>query len=153
MTTRGELPEAEIFDADGTLWNVQPIRHLLQRSGSRNFHAFHMESVNCEPNWEVLEGLNAAHAAGKAVLLVTARSTLYRNVTAFWLAMWAAPTDAMFMRRHGDQRADVLVKKDIAASILARWRVTRAWDDNPNVWGLWESLEIPVRKVPGWIDI
>jgi hypothetical protein len=82
--------------------------------------------------------------------VVTARTTKYRNVTAFWLAMWDIHSDRLFMRRHGDHRPDVAVKADILDSIQTRWDVKRAWDDNPNVWELWESRGIPTEKVPGW---
>lgn len=144
-----QLPEAELFDMDGTLADVRGIRHLVL-GRKRNFHKFHRESVNCPPNPEVVEGARAAHAAGRAVLVVTARSTLFRHHTAFWLAMHEVPSDRLFMRPAGDQRADVLVKQDIAALIMRRWTVVRAWDDNPNVIDLWEHLRLPVRRVPGW---
>lgn len=144
------LPEAEIFDMDGTLCDVRGIRHHVLGS-HRNFDAFHRESVNCPPNPEVVEAARAAQAAGRAVLVVTARSTLYRNHTAFWLAMHEVPSDRLFMRRHGDQRADVLVKQDIYARISPRWITVRAWDDNPNVVAFWEHVRIPdIQVVPGW---
>jgi hypothetical protein len=146
-----ELPEAEVFDMDGTLCDVRRIRHYVF-GPERNFHKFHRESVNCPPNLEVVEDARAAHAAGRAVLVVTARSTLFRNHTAFWLAMHQVPSDRMFMRREGDQRADVLVKQDIYRSIALRWNVVRAHDDNPNVVALWEHFGIPVNVVPGWTD-
>lgn len=144
------LPEAEIFDMDGTLCDVRGIRHYVL-GPDRNFDKFHREAVNCPPNPEVVEGARAAHAAGRAVLVVTARSTLYRHHTAFWLAMHGVPSDRLFMRRAGDQRADVLVKADIFASIRTRWDTRRAWDDNPNVIALWRHVQIPdIEIVPGW---
>jgi hypothetical protein len=142
--------EAEIFDMDGTLCNVTPIRHLLSGPGGRNFHKFHMASIDCLPNEDVVFGLWDAQKAGRDILVVTARSTPYRNVTAFWLAMWGIHSDRLFMRPQGDMRPDVAVKNDILTSILARWDVKRAWEDNPNIWGLWESRGIPVTRVPGW---
>lgn len=146
-----ELPEAEVFDMDGTLCDVRSIRHYVL-GPERNFHKFHRESVNCPPNPEVVEDARAAHAAGRAVLVVTARSTLFRPHTAFWLALHEVPSDRLFMRRHGDQRADVLVKLDIATSIMRRWKIVKAHDDNPSVIDLWERLHLPVKKVPGWED-
>lgn len=143
------LPDGEIFDVDGTLCDVRGIRRYVS-GPDRNFDKFHRESVNCPPNREVVEGARAAHAAGRAVLVVTARSTLYRHHTAFWLAMHGVPSDRLFMRRAGDQRADVLVKHDIFARIQPRWNIVRAWDDNPNVIALWEHFHLPVRIVPGW---
>lgn len=151
-----DLPVAEIFDMDGTLADVSSIRYLVRggpQSGYRkNFHAFHAESVNCPPIPEVVEGVRKAQELGRDILVVTARSTRFRNHTAFWLAMHGIHSDRLFMRREGDHRIDVSVKADIWASISPRWDVRRAWDDNPNVIGLWESHGIPVRLVPGWED-
>lgn len=146
------LPEAELYDMDGTLCDVRDIRHFVT-GPERNFEKFHRESVNCPPHPHVVEAARAAHAAGKAVLVVTARSTLFRNHTAFWLAMHGVPSDRLFMRRAGDQRADVLVKQDIFERIRTRWTVVRAWDDNPNVIALWQHFDLPVEIVPGWETI
>lgn len=135
---------------DGTLCDVVPIRHLLHGPEGRNFHKFHLASIDCLPIPEVVLGVQDAQAAGRDILVVTARSTLYRNVTAFWLAMWEIHSDRLFMRREGDYRPDVAVKADILDSIESRWDPKRAWDDNPSIWGLWESRNILVEKVPGW---
>lgn len=142
------LPEASIFDMDGTLCDVRGIRHLLAEGG--RFHAFHHASVNCPPHRWVVEAAQAEHAAGRAVLVVTARQARYRNVTAFWLAMHGVPSEAMWMRADNDNRPDHVVKREILAKIRARYRVVRAWDDRPEVVALWESEGIPVTVVPGW---
>lgn len=147
-----DLPEAEVFDMDGTLIDIRGIRHLVEvdEGGKKNFHAFHMASVNCPPHDWVVEGARRAQEAGRAVLVLTARSTLYRHPTAWSLALHNVPSDRLFMRRFGDFRPDYEVKKDIAASIMRRWKIVRAWDDNPNVIALWQELDIPCVEVPGW---
>lgn len=150
------LPEASIFDMDGTLCNVTSIRHHViggPANGYRkNFHAFHREAVNCPPNPHVVQAAREEHEAGRAVLVVTAREALWRNPTAFWLALYEVPSEAMWMRALGDYRPDHVVKREILAKIRASYRPTRAWDDNPAVVELWESEQIPVTVVPGWME-
>lgn len=134
---------------DGTLCDVSSIRHLVQGK-VKNFHAFHMESASCPPNLEVVQKAHDAKQAGRAVLIVTARTVEYRNVTAVWLALHGVPSDALYMRRSGDFRKDFLVKKDILSVIRKTWNPVHAYDDNPAVVQLWESEGIPATVIPGW---
>lgn len=143
-----DLPEAAIFDVDGTLCDVRGIRHLLDGPGS--FHAFHRASVDCPPHPNVIEAARRERAAGRAVLIVTARQARYRNLTAMWLALHQVPSDAMWMRGDGDFRPDFVVKREILRWIRALYRPVAAWDDNPAVVQLWREEGIPVTVVPGW---
>ncbi len=154
MRERAQLPEAVVFDCDGTLVNVSSIRHLVaggpQNGYRKDFDAFHREAVNCPPHPWVVEAARAEHAAGRAVLVVTGRSAEHRNSTAFWLALHGVPSDAMWMRARGDYRPDYVVKAEILAKIRPRWNVIRAYDDNPAILRLWAQEKIPTVVVPGW---
>lgn len=143
------MQDAEIFDMDGTICDVRGIRHLV-RGRVKDFHKFHLESASCPPNVEVVEKAKEAKREGRAVLIVTARSTKYRNVTAMWLALHDVPSDALYMRKSGDSREDTLVKWDILASIRRRWNPVHAYDDNPSVVALWRLEGIPTTVIPGW---
>lgn len=147
----GQKRKARIFDVDGTLCNVESIRHFVAGE-RRDFDAFHLESVNCPPNPHVVEAAQRSLAEGIAPLIVTARQAKYRNVTAFWLAMHNVPSDALYMRATGDMRPDYEVKRDILARIRTRYDVIEAWDDNPSVIQLWTEEKIPTILVPGWVD-
>lgn len=143
-----ERPEAVIFDMDGTLCDVRGIRHLL--NGPGRFHAFHTASIDCPPHPWVVEAARREQAAGRAVLIVTARQARYRNLTAMWLALHGVPSDAMWMRGDHDHRPDYGVKREILAWIRALYRPVHAFDDNPSVLELWAEENIPVTVVPGW---
>lgn len=146
-----ELPEAEIFDADGTLWNIQGIRHHVTPPKS-DYHAFHMASIFCPPNPEVVEAVHEAVRRGRIPLLVTARMKKYRAVTERWLERHEVPitSDRIWMRANGDYRKDFIVKEEILRDILAQYRVVKATDDNPAVIELWERRGIETVTVPGW---
>lgn len=141
-------PRASLYDMDGTLCDVSGIRHLI--NGPGRFHAFHMASVDCPPHRWVVEAARRDHAAGLAVLIVTARQAPYRNVTAWWLALHGVPSDAMWMRAPNDSRPDAVVKAEILAKIRASYEPVKAHEDQPKIAAVWERAGIPVTLVPGW---
>jgi phosphoglycolate phosphatase-like HAD superfamily hydrolase len=148
-------PKAIIFDMDGTLANVSGIRHYLRPTPphrSKNFDAFHAESVDCPPNPAVLNHAMVAHLLGHQIIIVTARRARWRHHTAWWLALHGVHSDAMFMRGDKDNRPDYLVKQDILAAIQHTWDVVHAVDDNPSVIALWQEHGIPTTIVEGWED-
>ena len=145
-----------IVDIDGTLANVQAIRHFViptPPSRRKDFSAFHQASVDCPTNDWVVRAVKDCAAQGLAILIVTARGAAFRNQTAFWLAMHDIPSDMLFMRPVGDQRPDFEVKTDILSRIRdLGFAPVIAFDDNPNVIALWEANHIPVVRVPGYSE-
>lgn len=146
------MKPAVIFDMDGTLCNVAPIRHHVKggRGKKKDFVAFHSESVNCDPIHWVASCARVAHQSGLTVIVVTARMVMWGRHTAMWLALHDIPSDVMFMRRNGDRRPDYEVKRDILARIQAEFKVIHAFDDNPKVVALWQEHGIPTTIVEGW---
>lgn len=144
-------PEAVIFDMDGTLCDVRSVRHHIT-GPRRDFDAFHRASAGCPPHPWVVEAAREQAAAGRAVLIVSARLERYRRLTSMWLALHEVPSDTLLMRPDGDFRKDFVVKADILRRIRRRWTPVHAWDDNPQVLSLWEREGIPCTVVPGWDD-
>lgn len=151
--------QAVIVDMDGTLVDVSSIRHYvresLQPDGSyskRNFDDFHKASLFCPAIWKTVDLVMYYWERKLDILIVTARSDQYNQTTKDWLHKYAIPYNAMFMRKTGDYRPDVEVKRDILEEITETWNVVGAIDDNPSVVALWEEHRIPVTLVPGWED-
>lgn len=142
-------PEAVIFDVDGTLCDVRPIRHYVE-GGNRDFDSFHKASAHCLPNDDVVEAARIANIEGKYVIVVTGRAEKFRRLTAMWMITHEIPFDELHMRPDHDFRKDVAVKKEILEELRQRFTVTHAWDDNPSIIKLWEDEGIPVTVVPGW---
>ena len=143
-------------DMDGTLADVSGIRHHIvpptpkPKGWYKDFHAFHSESVNVPVNASVRDHAIRASVLGNAVLIVTARRAMYRNPTAWFLALHGIPSDALYMRGDKDGRPDYEVKKDILASITTCYNVIHAVDDNPSVIKLWQEHGIPTTIVEGY---
>ena len=149
-------PTAVIFDMDGTLADVSSIRRYLDkyeasgRTHHKDFNSFHAESVNCPPHSYVVNAAQVAHLLGHKILVVTARKHMWRNHTAWWLAMHGIHSDALFMRGNDDNRKDYEVKKDMLETIRKAYIPIYAWDDNPSIIKLWTEENIPCTIVEGW---
>jgi len=143
---------AVIFDMDGTLADVSSIRHHLipDDNKKKDFDTFHSESVNVPAHSHVVNATQVAKLLGHDVLVVTARRHMWRNHTAFWLAMNGVPSDMLMMRANEDYRKDYLVKKDMLDTIRQAYDVIHAWDDNPAIIQLWKDEGVPYTVVPGW---
>lgn len=149
------MHKAVIFDVDGTLANVDPYLHHIRNihhspNFKKDFDTFHSESINAEPNAEVVEMLNRAFFDQHHVIIVTSRRETWRGVTSYWLAKNDIGHHALYMRKDGDFRPDYEVKKDILLSIKKHWNVIHAVDDNPAVLKLWFEYGIPTTKIGDW---
>ena len=90
-----------------------------------------------------------AHAAGQALVVITAREWRHLPITASWLnANLPVPVASIFMRRDGDRRPDDVVKRDLLREVReAHYRPVHAYDDNPNVALLYKSEGIPTTFI------
>lgn len=150
-----ELPEAVIVDMDGTLADVSGVRHYVLRGPRqhRDFEHFHLGSLFCPTNPDVVAWVEAQRAQGRAIVIVTARRGRWMRYTRMWLQKHGIEYDAMYMRPETDDRKDYAVKRDIHAMISRRFHVVAAIDDNPSVLTLWEDLGVPeIVRVPGWVE-
>lgn len=149
-------PKAIIFDVDGTLCDVRTISHHVipthpdNTTGTKDFTTFHELAVSCPAHPEVLEATLNAHAAGIAVLVLTARTERYRASTRWWLVENGVPLTVQLHRRDKDGRRDVEVKREMLNHLRLTYDIIEAWDDNPAIIELWRSEGIPVRVVLGW---
>lgn len=143
------LPDAAIFDLDGTLCDVRSIRHYVT-GGQRNMDAFHTASSFCPPNQAVLDLFNQVQAAGIAGLVVSARRHRWWNLSTGWLAKYRIEPAGVWLRPDDDLRPDVVVKLDILAILRQRWNIILAVDDNPPVADLWRTEGIETVFVPGY---
>jgi phosphoglycolate phosphatase-like HAD superfamily hydrolase len=141
------MTDAVIADLDGTLCDVTDILHHVEGE-QRDFAAFHAASAGCPPHADVADAVRTAHDAGKAVLVVTSREFIWRDLTLDWLVEHEIPYDELVMRVVGDYRADHVVKAEMLDQLEADgWAIAEAWEDSADIIELWESRGITVHAV------
>lgn len=152
-------PKAVIADVDGSLCNIQSIRHYVVRPADapedweKDFDTFHQSSADCPPNDWVVDWVVEKYKAGYIILVVTGRDQIHYQVTKTWLDKHVpVPFDGPFHRPEGNRYSDVSVKSEIYHYLSRTYDIRFAIDDNPSIIQLWESLGIPVTTVPGWFQ-
>lgn len=141
------MRDAVIFDMDGTLCDTSQIVHLIEGE-DKDYAAFHAASAGCPPHADVVAAAREQAAKGLAILIVTSREFIWRDLTLDWLVANDIPYDALYMRIVGDFRKDVVIKTEILKQITADgFRVLEAWDDKPAVLDLWRENDIAVHAI------
>jgi uncharacterized HAD superfamily protein len=143
----GCMRDAVIFDMDGTLCDTSQIVHLIE-GDDKDYAAFHAASAQCPARPDVVEAVRENVEQGRAILVVTSREFVWRDLTLDWLVANDIAYDALYMRIVGDYRKDVVVKAEILQQIGADgFTVLEAWDDKPAVLELWRENGIAVHAI------
>lgn len=138
------LPPCVIFDLDGTL-------ALL---GERSPY----DASRAEAD-EPFAAVHFVHAAIRrafpevAVLLISGREERHRPQTERWLARHGIAPTALFLRKTGDRRKDVVVKREIWRDhVEGQYEVKVVFEDRYQVVRLWrDELGLPCFQV-AWGD-
>jgi len=144
--------QALIVDMDGTFADVRSIRHHV-RGKFRNFDMFHRASLWVPPNPEVIQMVKDAQDNGLKVVVLTARSEPYREVTQKWLDdVEGINYENIYMRPEGDVRKDAIVKAEILHEIKKDYDIVHAIDDNPALVPVFKTFGILTTRVPGFTE-
>jgi hypothetical protein len=143
--------ETVIFDWQGTLVDVRGIRHLVENTDKKNFPEFHRQTGLCPPIEDTVEAAKRAAFDDKFIVIMTGCSDDFQGVLANWLGEHGVPFNMIMMRKAGDWRRDVVIKREMLEWLREHGHdVVHAHDDNPNIVALWNEENIPVTVVPGW---
>ncbi len=135
----GRMRDAVIYDLDGTLCDTSDIQHLIE-GDDRDFAAFHAASAHCPPREAVLAAARADHEADRAVVVVSSREFIWRDLTLTWLARHEIVHDGLYLRIVGDYRKDTVIKDEIWQHLAEDgFRVVGAWDDRQDVLDVWSG--------------
>ena len=125
-----------VFDIDGTIANID---HRLDyvRTKPKNWSAVKAGISNDAVNPHVAATFFALDDAGHDVIFATGRSEDTRDATVAWLdanGFWR-PSRHLYMRKSGDHRSDVIVKREIFHQITRAWgrKPDMAFEDRPRV--------------------
>ncbi len=133
-----ELPNAVIFDIDGTLSHA---------NGKRGY--FDWDFVDRDDLDEIVKKTYELYKnAGYTILVVTGRDDKAREATERWLEFYGIVHDGLYMRTADDYRKDNTVKKEIYDNhIKDRYNIHIVFDDRQKVVDMWRSLGLKVFQV------
>ena len=134
-----DLPDAYIFDVDGTLADSKGIRSPYDYSkvyDDRPIIAVCRVAA-------AIDSLNVQSPSMPQVIFVSGRKAECRKDTTKWLRDYTGCEPLLFMRADGDDRHDAQVKYDILRrDILPRFHVLGVFDDRQRVVQMWQSAGI-----------
>lgn len=134
---KSNLPDAVIFDIDGTL------AHMGKR-GPFDWDKVDRDTVNRI----VAEQVEFHKSKGRLIILVSGRDESCRNMTEDWMDFEGIYFDEFYMRPKDDFRKDTLIKREIYQQrILNRFNVLAVFDDRLQVVKEWSNLGLFVFNV------
>lgn len=124
-----DLPEAAIFDIDGTL-------ALMGNRSPYDWHKVDNDYINPM----VVDHLLMQKEAGARIILLSGRDSAAREKTIEWLDFYEIPYDDLFMRAKDDFRKDSIVKKELFNNnIKDKYFVKLVYDDRDQVVTMWRN--------------
>jgi predicted kinase len=130
------LPNCYLVDIDGTL-AVNTTRSPFA------WDRVHEDSIN--PAVAELVKQLAKH---QAIIVLSGRSAVCRDLTLGWLAQYEIPHTELLMRPKDDQQPDDRLKAELyAMHVRDRYNVLGVIDDRPKVCRMWRGLGLSVFQV------
>lgn len=124
---KSDLPDAVIFDIDGTI-------ALMGDRGPFDWLRVHRD----DKNEIVAEQIEFHRSKGRKIIIVSGRDEICRKLTEDWMELYGIEFDEFFMRPEGDSRKDTLIKREIyQGKIEGKYNVLAVYDDRLQVLDMW----------------
>lgn len=128
------------LDVDNCIAHDEWRRHFIKPAdyfGDR-YHEYHLASA-----FDKVGNRHICTRPGSTTVLITAMPEHYRVLRELWLAANCIPYDELLMRRDGDRRNAVMVKRDLFEEHLVLNRATAqdaiAYDDRDDILAMYRS--------------
>ena len=134
-----KIPTSEIviFDIDGTLADVSERIHHLQKK-PKNWKAFFRGMAQDQTIKSMVRLCNILSQAGIRIVLCSGRSEEHRSETVQWLKQQKVHHHELRLRKTGDRRSDVIVKRKMLVG-LDKVRVLFVVEDRTGVVQTWRE--------------
>ncbi len=124
-----KIKQAIICDIDGTI-------AIKGDRSPYDWKRVGIDTVNM-PVYDVLEAMRNDH---KAILMLSGRDSICRPETENWLKEYSISYDGLFMRSEGDNRKDLIIKKELYENnIKNKYDVLFVLDDRNQVVKMWRE--------------
>lgn len=134
----GNLPNAVIFDIDGTL------AHMQGKRGTFDWNKVNLDVVD----EKVRATLNAYRKAGYVIIVITGRDGVSKDMTVQWLTDNKIEFNILYTKPENDFRKDTITKTEIFNNnIKGKYNVLAAYDDRKQAVNMWRGLGIKCYQV------
>ena len=146
-----------LCDLDGTLCDISHKLHYvknLPEGQKKDWKSFFANIYKDKLRKDVCEQLLNRASLGHPVVFMSARPDTYRYETFGWLSfMFPYPYLTLIMRKGGDTRPDVEVKKDMYERYFkGKYEIDTIFDDRPIVIRMWRELGLNVTDVGNGVE-
>jgi predicted kinase len=134
----------------GCPWALVDIDGTVAKKGNRG--QFDETKVLLDDVYEVVAAWVCALYPAYNICIVSGRHDFCGDDTCEWLSGNGIPFDKILMRYSGDNRSDVIVKKEILdelAAVVGKENIAFVLDDRPKVQRMWRENGIKVYPVRG----
>jgi len=126
------LPQAVVFDIDGTLAHI----------GNRSVYDWAKVYVD-DINHIVAEQMEYHRSKGRKIIVLTGRDAVCRKETEEWFELYGMKFDVMYMRPEGSSQKDTVVKRNIyEQEIKNQYNLLCVYDDRLSVVRMWADLNV-----------
>lgn len=130
---------AVLFDLDGTLCDTRSVEYLVTGE-EPDYHAFHSAAMDCPVNPAVVEAMQGARKAGSAVIVLSSREFIWRDLTLNWLDRHGIEYDGLYLRYSSDFRPAATVKAELLGHVREDgFDPVEAWEDADDILALWRD--------------
>lgn len=142
--------KAVIFDIDGTIAKLDHRLHYIL-GNNKNYDMFYEECDKDTPISVVVSLLMDMHKLGNKIVLASGRTDAVKDKTVEWLKKNNIAYDALYMRKAGDHRSDVIVKSEILDMIIDDgYDVRFVVDDRSSVVKMWRNRGLTCLQCNEW---
>lgn len=136
-----------ICDIDGTIADIGHRLEFIQQE-PKDWNRFFAACAGDAPIFEIIMVVQALARAGWTVLYCTGRRSDEHDETLDWMRRYGLPEGTLMMRRSGDRRPDVQVKRDMLTDMYAVGMVPDlVLEDRARVVEMWRKAGLRVVQV------
>lgn len=127
-----DLPDAVIFDIDGTL-------AIMGNRSPFNWRRVSIDDINTI----VSEQIDFHRSKGRDIIIFTGRDEVCREDTVKWLEKHDIKFDKLYMKSIGDNRSDVITKTELYNKhIVDKYNLLCVYEDRIRICKMWYDLGV-----------
>tara|TARA_Y100000389_G_C17313864_1_gene439402 strand:- start:125 stop:556 length:432 start_codon:yes stop_codon:yes gene_type:complete len=127
-----------LCDIDGTVANNYHRQHFLE--GKKDWDGFFSELINDKPINKIISILYTEVEKGSDIIFITGRPERYRYSSNLWLKQNFSFDYKLYMRKNGDQRNKLIIKKEIFMEYCKDLKIILCIDNDEELIRQWNEL-------------